>query len=129
MWLARPGEPRPTEGTLSLEGHTLTLDSERGTVVIDLTSATQVRRSPGAPVLEIHYTSRDEPRIALFYFVEPPPLPGRDPAPTARGAWQWVSGTRGLRRITGMSRLRRARRELKPVIDRWVEAVRERAGR
>lgn len=129
MWLARPGEARPTRGTLSLKEHVLTLDSEQGAVMIDLATAGRVRRPPGSPVLEIHYSARGEPRIALFYFVEPPPLPGADPAPTARAAWRWASGSRGLRRMAGMGRLRRAGRELKPLIERWVEEVRERAGR
>lgn len=126
VWLARPGRERPVRGTLSLSERGLTLDSNGAILEIDPAHVERVRRMRLTPVLEVRYRARGEQQVALFFFVEPPPLPGQPPDPAARGTWPWSSEGRGMRRTAGMRRLRAANRALRRVIAEWVQAIRER---
>ncbi len=119
VWMVRPGTGRTRRGTLSLEPGLLTFAADDGERV-PMRRIDRVRRLRGTPVLEVAYRADDERRSALFYFVEPPPVPERMWAPAPTG----LLGQKGRLRASAILRLRTANRALKPVIKEWVRAIR-----
>lgn len=124
VWLVREGSPSAIEGTLSLEGGSLTFAPEgldQQTVAIAVKGIRRVRRRRGTPVLTLSYP-RPEGKGSLFvYFAKPPPLPGARPGysgPT-------LLAPRGLDRSAGVLTLRQANKLLRSEIDAWVRALRE----
>lgn len=129
VWLARPGEERAERGTLSLAEGVLSFAADGGgRTVIPLPGVRRVRRHRGTPVLEVRYEAGGKPREALFYFVEPPPLPASAREVRERGPWAVLPGDRGLRRATGLLRLRSGNRAMRPVVEAWERAIGEATG-
>ena len=124
VWLVREGDPDATEGTLSLEGGSLTFvpqERSQETMAIPVEVIRKVRRRRGTPVLTLSYS---EGMGSLFvYFAKPPPLPGegRDANAVVPGAL----APRGLDRSAGVLTLRQANKLLRGEIEAWVRALRE----
>ncbi len=119
VWLVSPGGEGADRGTLSLEGGVLRFTADEGERV-SMASVERARRLRGTPVLEVVYEVRGERRVALLYFVEPPPVPRRMWIPSPIG----VVGAKGRLRSSAILRLRSANRALKPVIEEWARAIR-----
>ena len=125
VWLVREGDPDATEGTLSLEGGSLTFVPEgrdQETMAIPVKGIRKVRRRRGTPVLTLSYPRPEGMGTLFVYFAKPPPLPGE-----GREAGSMVPGVlapRGLERSAAALTMRQANRLLKDEIDGWVRALR-----
>jgi hypothetical protein len=124
VWLVREGDPRTTEGKLSLEGTILTFESSMGSEPFQLPAEQLrgIRRRRGTPVLTMRSVSAEGEERLYFYFAKPPPLPGerRDADSVVPGAL----APRGLERSAAALTMRQANRLLKEEIEGWVRALR-----
>jgi hypothetical protein len=120
VWLVRPRHPDDTGAvTLRLEEGVLSLSTPDEELRIEATAIIRVRRVHLSPVISIVYRDGDGRSKMFIYF-----------APPALNTWtERRFGTRGgVGRATAAVRLAQANRELKPVIEEWVRAIRQAAG-
>jgi hypothetical protein len=125
VWLVREGDPDAIEGTLALEGGSLTFVPEgrdQETVAIPVRGIRKARRRRGTPVLTLSYPRPDGMGSLFVYFAKPPPLPGerRDAAAGVPG----VLAPRGLERSAAALTMRQTNKLLKEEIEGWVRALR-----
>jgi hypothetical protein len=116
-WLVQPRD-RGGAGavTLRLEGSVLSLSTPEEELRLEAAAIIRVRRGTLSPVISITYRERDR-RSKLFIYFAPPSL----------NTWtERRFGSRGsVERAAEAVRLAQANRELKPVVEEWVRAIRE----
>lgn len=123
-WLVREGDPRATEGVLSLEETDLgfTPSSGGSPLTLPIRQLKGVRRHRGTPLLTFRVASPEGSERMFVYFAKPPPLPGEGVSSPA------LIGTRGLERSAAALTFRQVNRLLKAEIDAWVRALRDAGG-
>jgi hypothetical protein len=119
-WFVRPRD-RGSAGvvTLRLEEGVLTLSTPDEELRLEGSAILRVRRATFSPVISIVYREGDRRSKVFIYFARP-----------ALGTWtERRFGTRGnVERAAEAVRLAQANRELKPLVDEWVRAIREALG-
>jgi hypothetical protein len=123
VWLVREGDPNATEGTLSIEGHSLTFapaDEDSEKIAIPIAGIRKARRRRGTPVLGLSYTGPDGMRRLFIYFAKPPPLPGTQPRPPS----SIFRSAKAIERSAAARALQASSRVVKREIEAWVRALR-----
>lgn len=132
--LARGRAPVDVRGTLSLDDDALVFvdDREGATTRIRFSEVADAKRLRGSPVLMVRRSDPNEGAVA-FYFAEPPPLKGPDPAtaplresgpPSPFAALRKPTQRRQRRQNAGY--LATYGRSLKPTLQAWAIEVRAR---
>jgi len=119
-WLVRPRD-RANAGavTLRLGAGVLILSTPEEELRVEAAAIIRVRRIPLSPVISIVYRDGDTRSKMFIYFA----------APSLNTWTEQRFGTRGsMERAAEAARLAQASRELKPVVEEWVRAIRD-AGR
>lgn len=119
-WLVRPRD-RANAGavTLRLDQGVLILSTPDEELRVDAAAIIRVRRIPLSPVISIEYREGDTRAKMFIYFARP-----------SLNTWtEQRFGTRGaVERAAAAARLAQASRELKPVVEEWVRALRDGGG-
>jgi hypothetical protein len=119
-WFVRPRD-RDSAGavTLRLEEGVLCLSTPDEELRLEGSAILRVRRARLSPVISIVYREGDRRSKMFLYFARP-----------SLNTWtERRFGTRGSgERAAEAVRLAQANRELKPVVEEWVRAIREAAG-
>jgi hypothetical protein len=105
--------------TLRLEDGVLSLSTPDEELRLEAEAILRVRRAKLTPVISIVYVEAGRRSKVFIYF-----------APPSLNTWtERRFGTRGsVERAAEAVRLAQANRELKPLVDRWANAIREAAG-
>jgi hypothetical protein len=120
-WLVRPGDTGGGAVTLRLMEGVLSLSTPEEELRLDATAITKVRRARLSPVIKIVYREAGERSVMFIYFVHPSSKTWTQHSFAARHG--------GLERTAEAVRLAAANRELKPMVEGWVRAIRGAAGR
>jgi hypothetical protein len=119
-WLVRPRD-RGGAGavTLRLEEGALSLSTPEEELRVEADAIIRVRRATLSPVISIVYREGYGRSKLFIYFARP-----------SLNTWtERRFGSRGgVERAAEAVRLAQANRELKPVVEEWVRAIREAAG-
>jgi hypothetical protein len=119
-WLVRPRD-RANAGavTLRLDGGVLILSTPEEELRVEAAAIVRVRRIPLSPVISIVYRDGDTRSKMFIYFARP-----------SLNTWtEQRFGTRGsMERAAEAARLAQAGRELKPVVEEWIRAIRDAGG-
>jgi hypothetical protein len=120
VWLVRPRD-RDNAGavTLRLDGGVLSLSTPDEELRIEPGAIVRVRRLPLSPVISIVYRKGGRRSKLFIYFARP-----------SLNTWtEQRFGTRGsMERAAEAARLAQASRDLKPIVEEWVKAIREAGG-
>lgn len=137
--LERGGDLREVRGTLRLDETAIVFEERDGpTTRFPFGSVRKAKRTIGSPVLVVRWERDGAPRETAFYFIQPPPLPGRTPDEPASGAELPRTRGPGLMGSARQSSRRRQRKQAmsymtaragtsREAIRVWVEAISERA--